>query len=70
MAEVAKNVENQLFFNVFQFLVVVLLGGVVDRFLLDLLSTWGSKSIKNQFKKRSEIRCNLECNLEGSWIDF
>ena len=58
----------------FQFLIVVLLGWVVDWFLIDFWSIWGSKIDQKihqkSIKKRSEIRCNLECNLEGSWIDF
>ena len=31
---------------------------------------WGRKSIKNQSKKGSKIRCKLGCILDGSWIDL
>ena len=74
MAEVAKTLKNQLFFNVFQFLVVVLLGWFVDWFLIDFCLILGSKinwkSIKNHSKKESKIRCKLGWILDGSWTDL
>ena len=75
MAEVAKNIQKITdFFNVFYFLVVVLLGWFVDRFLIDFWWIWGSKidqqSIKNRSKRRSKTRCKSGWILDGSWIDF
>ena len=66
--------KKQWFFNVFQFLVVVLLGWFVDWFLIDFWLIWGSKidqkSIKNRAKKLSKIRCDLGSIFESSWVGF
>ena len=52
MTEVAKTLKKHVVFTVFQFLVVVLLGSLVDRYLIEFSLIWGSKinkqSIKNQ----------------------
>ena len=74
MAEAAKSLKKQRFFNVFHFLVVWLLRWFDDRILIGFWSFWGSKidqkSIKNRSKKRSKTRCKLGWILDRSWIDF
>ena len=63
-----------MIFDVFDILVVEFLRWFVGRFLIDFWSIWGSKidqkSIKNQSKKWSKIRCDFGSILDGSWTDF
>ena len=63
-----------MFLSIFDFLVVVLLGWFLDRFLIDFGWILGSKidqkSIKNLSKRWSKTRCKLGWILVGSWSDF
>ena len=61
-------------YELFCFLVVVMLGWFFDWIFVDFWSILESKidenSFQNRSKRRSKTRCKLRWSLDGSWIDF